>query len=251
MQQLKRLYRSTYSGENIVTGLTYEDGEWRPELELVPNAVLNTHTTTQAVAIGNGVSRLAFDLQFVINHSAGFGGRDSLQTYGCNALYRDYTPDFLVATGAGMIQEIAKSGYCANNIVYANADYLEQYPGKFYLIPQNLYFDSGAIAAYMAAFDGHKKVFLIGYDSYDVPSTYNNVYSDTANYLTSQDTQNHAFFTKSLRAVMTTYSDVEFVRVMPVDTHWAPIEHVLLTNFRQIDYRQFVLEADVGMLSSV
>jgi len=251
MQQLKRLYRSTYSGENIVTGLTYEAGEWQPELESVPNAVLNTHTTTQAVAIGNGVSRQDFDLKFVINHSAGFGGRDSLQTYGCNAVYRDANPDFLIVTGAGMIQEVAESGYCDNNIVYANADYLLDYPGKFYLIPQNLYFDSGALAAYMAAFDGHKKVFLIGFDSYDVPGAYNNMYSNTANYLTDQDTQNHAFFTKSLHAVMTTYSNVEFVRVMPSDQHWAHEDHLRLPNFRQINYRAFVIEADIGMLTLV
>ena len=249
MQQLKRLYRSTYSGENILTSLAYEGGNWVPELELVPNAVLNTHTTTQAVAIGNGTSRRDFDLKFVMNHLSGFGGIDSLQTYGCNALYRDYNPDFLIAVGAGMVKEIAESGYCDNNIVYTNADYLLEYPGKFYLVPQNLHFDSGAIAAYMAAFDGHKKIFLLGYDSYDVPGAYNNMYANTPNYLTDEHHQNNAFLTKSLHAVMATYNNVEFVRVMPSEAHWAHDDHLRLPNFRQINYRDFVFEADIGMMS--
>jgi hypothetical protein len=250
MQKLRRLYRSTYSGEHIVTALTYESGDWTPTLEMVPNQVLNTHTTTQAVAIGNGVSRQNFDLNLVVNHVGGFGGQDSLQSYGCNAVYRDARPDFLIAVGDAIVKEIAESGYCDNNIVYANAAQLLKYPGKFYLIPQNLIMDSGAIAAYMAAFDGHKKIFLLGYDSYDTVGPYNNIYADTPGYLTASHTQNHDFLTNSLRTVIETYSDVDFVKVMPSKYHWVHESHARLVNFRQIDYREFVIEADVGLLSN-
>ena len=250
MQQLKRLYRSSYSGESVVKNLIYQDQTWTPETEHVPNSVFNTHTTTQAVVIGNGESRLQFNLDFVIRHVSGLGGVNSLQSYGCNALYRDYTPDFLIAVGDEIIQEIAASNYCDNNIVYTNADYLLDNPGKFYLIQQNLYFDAGAVAAYMACFDGHRKVFLLGYDSYDTDGPYNNVYKDTAGYELSDRTHSHVYFTKSLHAVMTCYSNVEFIRVMPAVTWWRHDHHELLPNFRQIDYNDFVLEADLGLIAN-
>ena len=96
MQQLKQLYRSNYSGEQVVTELRYESGDWNPTVEMVPNSVFTTHTTTQAVAIGNGESRIGFDMNLIATHKAGFGGANRLQSYGCNAIYRDFAPDFLI-----------------------------------------------------------------------------------------------------------------------------------------------------------
>jgi hypothetical protein len=250
MQKIKKLYRSSYSGESVVKNLVYKDQNWEPELESVPNSVFNTYTTTQAAVIGNGESRATLDMNLVMKHVAGIGGVNSLQTYGCNALYRDANPDFLVAVGKEIVEEIANSNYCANNIVYANADYLLKYPSKFYLIPQNLYFDAGAIAAYLACFDGHKKVFLLGFDSYDVDGPYNNIYKGTNGYQLTNQVHSNAYFTKSLRAVMTTYNDVEFVRVMPTKDYWVHEQHDSLPNFRQIGFNEFVLEADLGLIGA-
>ena len=252
MQKIKQLYRSNYSGEGVVKNLTYENQTWTPEVEMVPNSVFNSHTTTQAAVIGNGESRLELnvDMRLIMSHVSGLGGVNSLQTYGCNAFYRDYETDFLIAVGDTIIKEIAESGYCDNHIVYTNGDYLLEYPGKFYLIPQNIYFDAGAVAAYMAAFDGHSKVFLLGFDSYDSKGPYNNVYKNTNGYLSTQHEQDNTYFTKSLHAVMSTYYNTEFIRVMPCDTHWVHDAHSSLPNFRQIDYRDFVLEADIGLISA-
>ena len=145
-------------------------------------------------------------------------------------MYKEFTPDFLIAVGDENVKDIVDSGYCANNIVYANGDALLSYPGKFYLVPQNVYYDAGSLAAYMACFDGHKKVFLLGYDSYTA----------------QQDHPNQTFFMQTMSAVIKTYSDVDFVRVMPVDTYSVNSEFDRLPNFRQINYRAFVLEADIG-----
>jgi hypothetical protein len=247
MQKLKQLYRANYAGENIVTHLTLENNEWTTATEFVPNQVTNTHTTTQAVAIGNGESRLEFDLTHLTNHKGGLFGVDKLQSYGCNALYRDFTPDFLVATGDAITKEIADSGYTASNIVYANAATLLAYPGKFYLIPQNAHFDAGALAVYLACFDGHTTIYMLGYDNYDDEvGPINNVYKDTAGYPASTDEDNGEFFALSLTDVMKTYNDVDFVRVMPAKDSWMPDRFRPLPNLRQINYRDFVLEADVG-----
>ena len=203
------------------------------------------------MAIGNGESRSNFNLQLIGDHRGGLLAADKLQTYGCNALYREFTPDFLIAVGDDIIKEIANSGYADSNIVYTNAGYLLDYPGKFYLIPQNVSFDAGSLAAYMACFDGHTKVFLIGYDQYDdYVGPINNIYKDTNGYLPANETQNARFFSLTLHNVITTYSNVEFIRVMPEKTWWTPPELLPLPNFRQIDYNEFAVEADLGAMGS-
>jgi len=246
MQKIKQLYRSSYAGENIITQLTYQNGEWNPETEMVPNQVFNTYTTTQALAIGNGESRLQFNLENIANHKGGLFGTNRLQTYGCNALYRDFTPDFLVAVGDDIVKEIAQSNYVNNNIVYTNGQHILEYPGKFYLVPQNPSFDAGALAVYLACFDGHKKIFLMGFDGYDETSPINNVYKGTNGYPVEDELQNETFWNLSLNTVINTYPDVEFISVMPTAQWYLDSMFDSKPNFRQIDYRDFVSEADIG-----
>jgi len=246
MQKIKQLYRSSYAGENIITQLTYQNGEWNPETEMVPNQVFNTYTTTQALAIGNGESRLQFNLENIANHKGGLFGTNRLQTYGCNALYRDFTPDFLVAVGDDIVKEIAQSNYVNNNIVYTNGQHILEYPGKFYLVPQNPSFDAGALAVYLACFDGHKKIFLMGFDGYDETSPINNVYKGTNGYPVEDELQNETFWNLSLNTVINTYPDVEFISVMPTAQWYLDSMFDSKPNFRQIDYRDFVSDADIG-----
>ena len=59
--------------------------------------------------IGNGESRKGVNLDTLKPHG---------KIYGCNALYRDYTPDVLIAVDQGIIHEIYHSGYAYNNECY-------------------------------------------------------------------------------------------------------------------------------------
>lgn len=227
MQKLKQIYRANYAGENIVTELILSGNEWETVTEFIPNSVFNVHTTTQAVAIGNGESRLKFDLSHIARHRGGLFAADKLQSYGCNYLYREFTPDFLVVTDADKVEKIAQSGYCDNHIVYTNAQYVVDYPGKFYLTPQNPAFDAGSLAVYLACFDGHSKIFLLGYDGYT-------------------DEPEDAFWVKTLSQVIATYPETEFVRVMPTAKYACSAALQRNANFRQIDINEFVREADIG-----
>lgn len=227
MQKLKQIYRSSYAGESIVTELILENNEWEPVTEYVPNSVFSSHTTSQAVAIGNGPTRNEFDLRHIARHKGGLLAASKLQSYGCNYLYQTFTPDFLVAVDAEKVKTIAESGYTENHIVYTNAQYMLEYPGKFYLTPQNPAYDAGSLAAYLACFDGHRKVFLLGYDNYT-------------------NENEHAFWVSTLLSVMITYPDVEFVRVMPTNKYAVSDALIRQVNFRQIGFREFVLEADIG-----
>ena len=56
--------------------------------------------------IGNGTSRKNFNLDKLRPHG---------KIFGCNALYRTFTPDVLIAVDHGIMHEIYHSGYCEKN----------------------------------------------------------------------------------------------------------------------------------------
>ena len=59
--------------------------------------------------IGNGESRKDFNLETL---------RPKGKIYGCNALFRDFTPDVLVGVDHGIMHEIYHSGYAKKNETY-------------------------------------------------------------------------------------------------------------------------------------
>ena len=61
---------------------------------------------TKVFCIGNGESRKSFNLDLLKPYG---------KVYGCNALYREYTPDVLVSVDHGIMHEIYQSGYCYKN----------------------------------------------------------------------------------------------------------------------------------------
>ena len=71
--------------------------------------------------IGNGESRNGFDLEKLRPHG---------KIYGCNALYRDFTPDVLTAVDNGIIHEIYNSGF---------AEHTECWFRNWYKQPANTY----------------------------------------------------------------------------------------------------------------
>ena len=87
MLKLVKQYRKSYKGEDIVTERKKEYQHWTQTVENVPNAVENNQISNRAVVIGNSLGRADFDLN-LLKTASGLLGADTLQTYGCNALYR-------------------------------------------------------------------------------------------------------------------------------------------------------------------
>lgn len=69
--------------------------------------------TDTVFLIGNGESRKHFDLEKL---------RGKGTIIGCNALYRDFVPDILVAIDAKMLNELKKAKYDEENIVLIPAN---------------------------------------------------------------------------------------------------------------------------------
>jgi|694.fasta_scaffold19651_10 hypothetical protein len=257
MQKIKQLYRKDYTGEDVNVTAEYVNQLWRYQTEHVANPFENLPLSNRAVVVGNGVTRLDFNLNLFLaaRNTTDWGERSGwkppinnagrFNTYGCNALYRNYQPDFLITTGAEMIAELANSEYCDNNVVYANKQAVTNYPGKFHYVPQDPQWNSGAVATYIAAFDGHQKVFMIGFDGADSADSSYNVYAGTNAYPQAPDSLLEDYWELSMAEVFKAYPDTSFVRVAPTKSFRTPEAWKYCLNYRSIDFRQFVLEADL------
>jgi hypothetical protein len=240
-----KLYRKDYTGEDVIQERVLQDGEWVSTTEHVPNNVINNQISNRAVVFGNGESRLDFNVSHLLNKKSGLLGADTLQSYACNAFYRDYTPDFLIVTSRIIADEISKTSYHTDNIVYTRVDISLEFSRKFYLIPHDPYADAGATAAYIAAFDGHKKIYLLGCDGQFETNYNNNVYAGTTGYSAKDsDTTGHNW-EESYLQLFQVYDDVDFVLVTASGRHNTFDSWRACTNFRQISHRDMVLEADL------
>lgn len=242
---INKKYRRDYTSEEIVVERTYSEQVWHDSVETVPNAVSNKQISNQAVVFGNAPSRNDFNVSQILNHRGGLLASKAFQSYGCNAFYREYKPNFLVAINNRMVDEIAASGYADDNIVYTSSINMLAHPGKFYLIPYDPYLDAGTTAAYIACFDGHKKIYMIGFDGQDSQGYNSNIYAGTDNYDSKDSYVSDQKWKANFRNLARTYNDVEFIFVHKNKNHSYPQTWRDLVNVRSIDSRTFVLESDL------
>lgn len=241
-------YRTEYTGEFVVHVISKSKGVAEEKREWIPNTINERHTG-HAVVFGNGISRLRNEVHFDLfrHHKGGLQATKKITTYGCNALHRDAEPHFLVVNNSIIANEIIKSGYADNNIVVTNIKNIMLWPDKFHLIPFNKGWCAGATALYLAAFDGHNKVYFLGFDGQDTVDFNNNVYAGTNGYAAATAHVDSTRWEEQCKQVFDTYVGIEFVRVMPNDGSSMPEIWKYCNNLRQIGWRQFVSEIDLGV----
>ena len=184
---------------------------------------------TIAFVLGNGVSRQSVNSELL---------RPLGKIYGCNALYRDFTPDVLVATDKPISTEIQNSGYPTKHKFYTR----KPVEGLGALkVPQEYYgYSSGPIATGLAAIDQHHVIYMIGFDMGPVNNKFNNVYADTDFYRKSDATPVFTGnWTKQIRKITEDFSQTQFVRVQGKTT--ANIaEFVNIKNLKHLPMHTFL-----------
>jgi len=106
-----------------------------------------------AFIIGNGPSRSNFDLTTL-------RGRGTI--YGCNALYRTFTPDYLVAIDAPIIEEIEGSSFPTDRFIVPPHD--EQFEDPDYNKYTRYRSNAGVNAMLEAIKAGHNVLYCLGFD---------------------------------------------------------------------------------------
>jgi hypothetical protein len=130
---------------------------------------LKKHNTDPCFLIGNGKSRQHFDLERLRPYGTIFG---------CNALYRDFTPDVLMAIDAKMLKEIRESEYSGEeNTIVVPQSRTVAIPGS-YKWKSERFNTTGCFGMHLIARCVKPKIcYMLGMDGYA-----GNMYDSTVNY---------------------------------------------------------------------
>jgi len=221
---MQERYRSDYDGEFVILRTYFKDGQKLQDKEWIPNPVENQYLSARAAVIGYGQSREKFQVKKLQDHRGGLLGSKRLQTYGAQGCWPELRFDFYVENDQDSLRKLIKHRYMETCTVYSNVKNCIKYPGQFYLTPYNVKLTNIATAIYIAAFDGHKEIFLLGVDG------------------TLENGEFNIKEATSINNVIRTYSNTTFYFV----TDWVgQTWYRNHTNVKTINYNEFVSYCDI------
>jgi hypothetical protein len=192
---------------------------------------------TTSFVLGNGRSRLQIDPNRL---------KDLGTVYGCNAIYRDCMPHYLIAVDSKMIVELTENQIQNQTEVWTNYNKRYQgFKGLHYFNPSKGW-SSGPTALWLSSVNEmnnfekkHKEIYILGFDYVGVDNKYfNNVYADSKNYKRSNEPA--TFFGNwktQTEAVMKEFKDIQYYRVVEktnVEFDWPKYK-----NYSSISYEEF------------
>lgn len=195
------------------------------------NHLQNKPQHNTAFILGNGKSRLRLKLDELKFHAT---------VYGCNALYREYTPDYLIAVDEKMVKEIEKTGYHLKQQLWTNPNKgVLKIPGLNYFKPHKGW-SSGPTALWLAARNQHQTIYIFGFDYEGIDRRVNNVYADTPNYKKSTDVATYyGNWLNQTEQVIRDNKQIKFVRVVDTLNFKPPTLSQITTNFEHMSYEDF------------
>ena len=157
-------YRKDYPGEFVILKSKWSGGKKQEKREWIENPIVNQHLSGRAAAIGSSESRDRFNYKILEGHRGGLLGSLKLQTYGTAKIAQEMRLDFAVDTDYNNLVPLVENKYTENNIVYTTGKNCIKQPGEFYLIPLNPHLCTAVLPIYLSAFDGHREIYMLGYD---------------------------------------------------------------------------------------
>lgn len=181
-----------------------------------------------AFVLGNGVSRQSIELEPLKSQGT---------VYGCNALYREFDPDYLVAVDVKMVLEIAEKRYQHKIPVWTNPNKAySKITGLNYFNPSKGW-SSGPTALWLASEHKNTEIYILGFDYQGIGvnnQEVNNMYAGTLNYKRKEDRA--TYFGNWLKQTYTTiksFNTNRYIRVVE-DKGFIPKEFEKLTNLEHI-----------------
>lgn len=184
---------------------------------------------TIAFVLGNGVSRLNID-------------PDELKLlgsiYACNACYRDFIPDYLIAVDSRMVIELIENNVQKLTEIWTNhsSRYIK-FNGIKYFNPSKGW-SSGPTALWLASAHKHSEIFILGFDYQGIENNtkFNNVYAGTKNYKkTHEPPTYYGNWLNQTEQVMKSFPDVKYYRVN--NSNFVPDWKI--PNIEHINYQEF------------
>ena len=186
--------------------------------------------------LGNGTSRKPVKPEELRAHGT---------IYGCNALFREFIPDYLVAVDTKMIREISTAGYQHKHPVWTNPNKYTRSVEKLNLFNPNLGWSSGPTALNFASNQFPKEVYILGFDYQGVGrknELVNNVYAGTENYKKLHDRATYfGNWERQTSTVIQKNPRIRYIRVVEVEPYFVPnsleghdnLRHITIEKFKQ------------------
>jgi uncharacterized protein Veg len=188
-----------------------------------------------ACVIGNGPSRKHVDLETI--------GRQ-MTTYGCNVLYRDYMPDYLISMDWAIVEEILandihhKTNFYTQDTSQFNFMSVEKKERINWLKNMARRLDSGNSALEVALEHEYETIYVIGFD-YNTDDKLPNVYHGTKNYARNSTVPAAESMAREwqsrLRKLVKEFPDTQIIRVNGSNTSIS----IEATNYSEITTEQF------------
>lgn len=185
-----------------------------------------------AFILGNGVSRKSIRPEDL---------KPLGKVYGCNAIYRTFTPDYLVAVDARMVMEITRTGYQLHNQMWTNPNRSYRNIEGLNLFNPSKGWSSGPTALWLASQHKYKEIFILGFDyqGNDNGRYFNNIYADTVNYKKASDRATfYGNWLKQTVITVTENPEIIYYRVIE-DGGFVPKEMININNLKHITVTEF------------
>ena len=193
-----------------------------------------------AFKIGNGTSRKSIDL-----HQLKRNKPPNSKIYGCNAVYREFEPDYLVAVDSKMVMEINRSGWQLTHEVWTNPNKAYKDFNKFNYFDPSLGGSTGPTTLNLASEESHNNqdIYILGFDYEGLNNKVNNIYANTENYKTSDATATyHGYWARPTGIVIQKNPTKRYIRValerdsfLPDNlTVWGNLHHMTVQEFKDL-----------------
>ena len=194
----------------------------------------------QAFIIGNGTSRKSIDLH-QLRKNIPIGSK----IYGCNAVYREFEPDYLVAVDSKMVMEINRSGWQLTHEVWTNPNKAYKDFNKFNYFDPSLGWSTGPTALNLASEESHNNqdIYILGFDYEGLNNKVNNIYAGTENYKTNDATATyHGNWARQTGIVIQKNPTKRYIRValerdsfLPDNLKvWGNLHHMTVQDFKDL-----------------
>lgn len=194
-------------------------------------------TKKVSFVLGNGTSRESIDPHLL---------KAKGTVYGCNALYRSFHPDYLIAVDTKMIKEISSAGYQLKHQVWTNPNKYTREIQGLNLFNPNLGWSSGPTALNFASLNGAAVVYILGFDYRGIGNrheTVNDMYAGTINYKREHDKATYfGNWQRQTSLVIKRNPHTRYIRVVEKAEYFVPenligldnLEHITVSKFKQI-----------------
>lgn len=189
-----------------------------------------------AFVLGNGNSRTTIDPNTLKRYG---------MIYGCNALYRSFSPDHLIAVDIKMVKEIVQTGYYLSNNVWTNPNKYTKEILNINLFNPGLGWSSGPSALNLASEHENNIIYILGFDYVGIGIKFelvNNIYAGTENYKQINDLATYfGNWQNQTATCIKKNTKVKYIRVIDTPLSYIPetltglsnLTHLTITDFKK------------------